>query len=148
MPTVVVGSKKNHRLTYKVTRVTVAEDSSVTDYRARNPHDINEVLADVRELARWSCEFAYDEKGEKVSRVSGLIWPQVDGRTGHEHASGAWKYHIDRTKKSEDRLVLERWTATVRNQVNHGVGKLKGMTELSADVEIACHARALVDTHS
>lgn len=71
----------------------------------------------------------------------------MDGRTGHVHESGAWKYHIDRTKKSQDRLVLEDWKAVVKNWENKGVGKLKGITELEADVEVTVDARALANTH-
>jgi hypothetical protein len=145
---VVVGDKKNHRLTYKITKLTVTEDSSVDDYKKINEHDLKEVLDDIKDTNRWSCTFAYDEKNEKVTRVSGVVWPLVDGRTGHPEDPGGYKYHIDRTAKSEDRLILDKWSATVKNQANHGVGKLKGMTELSADVEITVHARALADTHS
>lgn len=148
MPSTLLGSKKNFRLTYKVTKVTVTEDPSVATYRKKNAKDINEVLGDVKSADRWACDFDFDEKNVAVKRVKGLLWPLVDGRVGHVHGSGAWKYHIDRTKRSEDRLVLEGWKATVKNLSNKGVGKLKGVTELTADIEITCKARALEDTHS
>jgi hypothetical protein len=147
MPIQMLGKK--HRITYKVTKVTVNEDDSIDDYRdKRSASDINEVLGDIKEAKRWAFDFEFDEKNVKLKRVKSVTWPAVDGRTGHVHGSGAWKYHIDRTKKSEDRLVLEDWKAVIKNFENNGVGKLKGVTELEADIEITVDAKALVDTHS
>ena len=147
MPIVVVGSKKNHRLTYTITAVHVVEDHTVADYRHTNAHDIDEVLKDIKDIKSWACEFEYDEKNEKVTRVHALIWPNAPGHPGHVHGTGAWKYNIERTNNTVDRLVLENWQAPVSHQENHGVGKLKGMTEISASVAITVHARALKDTH-
>jgi hypothetical protein len=147
MPTQLLGKK--HRLTYKVTKVTVNEDDSIDDYRENHSAaDINEVLADVKDKANWTFDFDFDEKNVKIKRASSVSWPNVDGRTGHDHPGGAWKYHIDRTRKSEDRLVLEKWKVAIKDFENKGVGKLKGITELEADIEVTVDAKALVDTHS
>ena len=139
---------KKYRLTYKVTKVTINEDDSVRTYRKRNATDLNEVLNEIKKADRWSFEFEFDEKKAKIKRVKSVTWPLVDGRTGHVHGSGAWKYHIDRTKKSEDRLVLEEWKATVENFEVKGAGKLRNVIEVEADIKVEVAARALADTHS
>jgi hypothetical protein len=148
MPTQLLGKK--HRLTYKVTKVTVNEDDSVDDYRENHSaKDINEVLADIKDKANWTFDFEFDEKKAQLKRAKSVSWPNVDGRTGHDHPGGAWKYHIDRTKKSEDRLILDDWKATIKNFENKGiVNKKLGLTELEADIEVTVDAKALVDTHS
>ena len=146
MPTQMLGKK--YRLTYKVTKVTVNEDKSIDAYKKINAKDLKEVLDDVNDEKRWTFDFEFDEKNGTIKRVKSVTWPAVDGRTGHVHGSGGWKYHIDRTRRSEDRLVLEKWKATVKNFENKGVGKLKGVTELEADVDVTVTARALADTHS
>lgn len=144
---ILLGKKKNYRLTYTIKKVTIKEDSSVGKYRKINADDLDDVIKGLKDKSLWQCQFTFDEKAEEPKTVSGLTFPDVSGHKSHVE-TGGWKYYIDKGRGSEDRLVVSAWSADIKNCKNNGPGKAKGMTELSCDVEISCTVKAFADTHS
>ncbi len=148
MPSVTV---KGHKITYTVTKVTIDEtDSSVKKFDKPATKDmqdmVNQVLAGAKHKDKWTADFAVDEKKHEVLRATGLGYPLVDGHPGHTHNStpGAWKYNIERSTTTVNRLVLDTWKAEIKDQKY----KLAGSShEITLNLEISCKARVLKDTH-
>lgn len=133
--------KNDLRAKITVTKVTIKPDSSVSKY-SRDTDGLKEVNKDLDNKSLWGADVEIDQKKKTIKRVRGLTFPDVSGHPGHVHASGAWKYNIERGNNTVDRLVVEDWKATVKKEE---VDEKKGI--ISADVEITCSTRVLVDTH-
>lgn len=124
-----------------VTKVTVKEDSSVGKY-AKDTAGLKEITDDLDKAKNWGADVEIDDKKKTIKRVRGLTFPDVGGHPGHVHSKGAWKYNIERGNNTVDRLVVEDWSATTKNEV---VDEKKGY--INADAEITCKIRVIEDTH-
>ena len=124
----------------KVTKVALKADSSVKSY-TRDPDGIKELWTDLRKEKLWGAQAKLDKKGTAIDRIIGLSYPDVGGHPGHVHGKD-WKYNVERGNGSVDRLVVEKWSATVKNEEYDAK---KGV--ITADIEIAVSGRVLEDTH-
>ncbi len=149
MPTIVLGTNKGttYRLTYTVTKVAVKEDSSVAKYRKNVSDEVDTVISGLKNKALWFCTFEFDAKKLAPKRVSDLTFPDLSPRKGHVHGKG-WKYHIDKGRGSEDRLMVDSWSASIKNISDPTAGKLKNTMELTCNVEISITVSAEDSTHS
>ncbi|MBX3176301.1 MAG: hypothetical protein KF886_02985 [Candidatus Hydrogenedentes bacterium] len=124
-----------------VTKVSVKEDSSVGKYK-KDTAGLKEITGDLGKAKLWGADVEIDDKKKCIKRVRGLTFPDVGGHPGHVHSKGAWKYNIERGNSTVDRLVVEDWSANVKNET---LDAKKGY--INADIEISCKIRVLEDTH-
>lgn len=124
-----------------VSKVTLKKDSSVGKYKT-DEAGLKEVIKGLEKKDLWGADVEIDDKKKAVKRVRNLAFPVIDGHPGHVHGSGAWKYNIERGNKTVDRLVAEKWEATVGKEE---LDEKKGY--ITAEVEIKCTIRVLEDTH-
>lgn len=136
-------TKDDHKIIYTVTHLTVTYDDTVKRYR-RDVDALKELLTGIAKKDEWTADFEVDKKKHAIKRVKGLGFPVVDGHPGHVHSSGAWKYNIERTSSTVDRLVLESWSCAMKDaHFEHKDGK----DTIKVNLEIKCDGRVLVDTH-
>jgi hypothetical protein len=157
MPTFTKG---DHEVNYTVSKVTIANDSTVTGYGGNQTHK-NDVVNGVKVLAHWTAEFDIDEARHKVNRVRSIGYPNVDRHPSHVHEKG-WKYNIEEGKGTVDRYVLYDCVATIKSQKSSEVDTGKKVTKrvdnknvkvpimkhvITTTIEITGKGKILVDTH-
>ena len=144
MPAVSV-TVSDHKIVYTVKKVTATKIAGYT----RDAAGLKEIEDDVNKEELWTAVFAVDTKTHKITRVTGLGYPNIDGHPGHTHDSspGAWKYNVERGNNTVDRYVLDNWKVDIKSQKYERITKGKIVTDqITAEIEITCRARVLLDT--
>ncbi len=139
MPRVTVNS---YAITYTVTRVNIAADSSVDQYRS--PEDVRPIVAGLRRTGDWTLSFAVTPKRGRTEtsvRLNGFGFPIVDRHPGHVEGKG-WKYNVDQGTGSVDRLIVYDVTSTMADPEIDDDAKT-----IAVSVTIGLRAKVLEDTH-
>jgi len=134
---------------YKVTRVAVRIDRSVTQYMARDAsNNLKNLLKEIRKGRHWTAKFRAKQGTDRRDAVTRSIEtaqtspPQLNNV--HEQG-GHWKYQIDTAtagRHTTDRLWLKDVTSAVMSHAYDEQTK-----QFTVNVKINCNAEVEVDIY-
>ncbi|MCB9664009.1 MAG: hypothetical protein H6732_07835 [Alphaproteobacteria bacterium] len=130
--------------------VSLKKDKSYTSYKdsGKNTSDLKEIMKVLKDAKFWGAELKVDQKKEKATATTGVVYPNVPGHPGHvDPGSKGWKYNVERGNSTVDRLFCKATASLGRQEVTEVKKGKVVIRYLDVTVSVSASISVEEDTH-